>query len=48
LTGLGLGAALLFGFLIRDLHACWAVVPLVLAAVFIDLMLLPDRHGRVR
>ena len=47
MTGIGLGAALLFGFLLRDLHAGWAVVPLVLAAVVIGLMLLQGRHGRV-
>lgn len=47
MTGAGLGAALLLGFLIRDLHSGWAAVPLVLAAVVAGVMLLPDRRGRI-
>lgn len=47
MTGIGLGAALLFGFLIRDLRVGWAAVPLVLAGIVAGMMLLPDRRGRI-
>jgi competence protein ComEC len=47
LTGIGLGAALLLGFLLRDSHTGWAAVPLVLAGIAAGLMLLPDRRGRI-
>lgn len=47
MIGAGLGAALLLGFLIHDMHAGWAVVPLVLAGIAIGVTLLPDRRGRM-
>ncbi len=47
MTGIGLGAALLLGFLLRDSHAGWAAVPLLLAGLAIGVMLLPDRRSRI-